>query len=161
MVHKGHAYTKKRESNKHTMYWCKYKRGLKCEAKLFLKPDKTVTVDGEHNRECKVKNNQEINTIDLTSVSVVQCETEMNALIEELALGQLGLRPQEIWNKVSTKMNEKYATWNGYNDQQVIRKVHYLHSRVVNGDVKSVIETPQMLFCKKSGEFFCSSMFLW
>ena len=143
------------------MYWCKYKRGLKCEAKLFLKPDKTVTVDGEHNHECKVKNNQEINTIDLTSVSVVQCETEMNCMIEELALGQLGLRPQEIWNKVSTKMNEKYATWNGYNDQQVIRKVHYLRSRVVNGDVSSVIETPQMLFCKKSGEFFCSSMFLW
>ena len=54
--------------------------------------------------------------------------------VKKLALDNFFLRPVEIWYKVPREMNEKYSTWCGLSDRQVIRKVSYIQHNLYGGD---------------------------
>ena len=77
-------------------------------------------------------------------------------MVEVLALGNLALRPKEIWLQVSNEMNRRSVNWNGLTDRQVIKLVGNVCTKQNGGDIFRALESPHMAMVKDSQLFFCS-----
>ena len=149
VIHDGCTYSRKRQLKAHTLYWCKYHRSQKCNAKLKITTTNIVTLlGGDHSDSCKLKNrrgaiivNQDFTTI-------------MEEMVEDLALSDLALRPRQIWDQVSTEMNRRSPLWSGLSDNRVMKMVRNIRAQANGGDIFRALEAPNMAMVKDSTQFF-------
>ena len=71
--------------------------------------DNIEKIGGEHTRGCKTLNGY-VTPVHASEVMIVHnVQAEMRKMVETMALENLALRPQEIWEKVSLEIKKKCA----------------------------------------------------
>ena len=103
----GFWYNRKKVNKSHTTYWCKYQRTEKCPAKLKLYDNNRTELYGDnHCASCKMRNGFQI-IQDPDELLNHNVRSEMKKMAEIMALENLSMRPQEVWERVSAEIKKK------------------------------------------------------
>ena len=128
--HKGYVNTKKVAEKKHILHYCRNNRGGKnsqCSVTLKLSHDNEVlSVKGEHGHKCNVDNpTMDTGVVEenIRKSGNFDFSTTMHKRAVELALNDVGAKPQKIRDKIYTEMNQKADVWRGLTDAQVKERV--------------------------------------
>ena len=149
--HDGYCYTKKIVAKKHTLYYCRNNRGGKnkqCSATLKLsRYNEVLSVNGEHGYKCKV-DNPTLNTGEVEEIirksEDVDFSTTMHKRVIEIAVNDVGLKPEQIWNKINAEMNQKADVWSGLTDAQVKDLVRNTRKKNSGSDIIRELESPPL-----------------
>jgi MULE transposase domain len=126
-------------------YRCKKQRRLnrdKCNAKLFVFSDGTITTEGEH--ICSTAN----------SNTVVEVREVMEERVDEMALANLQTQPKDIWTAICTEMDQVHQSYTGLTREQVMRRVYRTRMKSFGGDVFRKIEVEPTCLVVDSDLYF-------
>ena len=153
LTYQGHAFTKKRQNAKDTVFYCKYRRRYKCNCKLRIYAgnlNRFVLEDNPHSDSCKLHQGFAVSS----STGLIDCRVEMGRLAEKYAVENISTLPREIWDRISKEMSSKYTSYTGLSDQQIVNKVKNSRSGLNGGDIALQLEDENFRSCKETGLSF-------
>ena len=79
-------------------------------------------------------------------------------LAEKYAFENVSTMPREIWEQISKEMSDKYTSYTGLSDKQVVNKVKNTRQTMNVGDIALLLENKNFDFVRIQVYHFCRKL---